>query len=909
MARDLDIGSQYGPYVVEEVIARGGQGVVLRTHHTQLGLPVALKLLLDDREVARRRFLLEIETLRALEHPRLPRALDLGEHEGTLFIALELIPGKSLKDLVKVGGPLSEERAVEIVIDVAETVAHCHSKGVLHRDLKPANVVVHEKTQRPYVVDFGIVKIEGKGVSDQSRLSLTGELIGTPSFMAPEQADEETTAGPPADVYGLGAILYYLLCGEKPFDGPTSYNVLARLATAPTPDVRATNPEVSTRLAEFLLRAMAKEPRDRPQTAASFAAELEQATREAPPEPRASGANRALAALLAVIGVLLPVTALVVSTSMEDPLAPPPSVSPTTAPSTAPTRVLPSPAPPSASPSAQPSPSPGSAPPRRHPDWSQAIPGAPGSIRWEYEANDNERILKAVRLGPLLLTQHAPLNRKGRANRRKLAATLLSLTDRQTICALPASQRWHWEPVRRRALFVKGGRLMAVTPDGQSAELAEVGKIRALGSSARGLYLSRSNSFDVLDLDGAPLQKLPVDGRVDCVPLEIGLEPGLDRLVVGTSGSEALLLDLEGRLLDSISLPAPACYTPTLLRRSPGEAEVVLTSGAGILMTVSVSGSKLRLLKSRSLGPNAGAVGPVTVDFTLAGEPRSIYAATRFEVLCLDPTLEQIEWGTCLLIGRGRPDLRGFRQVDFDRDGVAEVLASFVSTEKGPRRISHAILDAEGRVRHFSPVGEGARVGRLLARDSALISVDGRLEAWGPWTRLPDPQPSFTRRTPLRPLDPAKRLRFRRGTTKRFKLRNDPDLAPLRVEFGSLRPSLRATCGEGVDSADLLESNSNRKLVGSGSSYEISFLVPRQVEAASLEIDAGVQGNYGHGFLEVVITVDDKVLPRTHQLPLKRNVERVQLGRLKKGSQTIKIQVSSRSMLRMRLHSVRLVLE
>ena len=222
------------------------------------------------------------------DHPGLPAPYDLGEHEGTLFIALEFVEGRSLHDMVRSGGPLPETQALEFVAKTARIVAQCHERGVLHRDLKPANVVIRSESGAPCVVDFGVARVEGKGVSDASRLSMTGDLIGTPAFMAPEQVSGEGV-GPHTDVYGLGAILFFLLSGEKPVSGATTVNIMTRLARDATPDVREANPAVSAATAELLLRAMAKEPRERIPSAAVFAEELDALpTPSRAPAPRAS---------------------------------------------------------------------------------------------------------------------------------------------------------------------------------------------------------------------------------------------------------------------------------------------------------------------------------------------------------------------------------------------------------------------------------------------------------------------------------------------------------------------------------------------------------------------------------------------------------------------------------------------
>lgn len=900
MAKDFQIGTQYGPYVVQEVIAQGGQGVVLRTTHAQHNVQVALKLLFDNSDLSRRRFVREIETLRTLEHPRLPRAFDLGEHEGTLFVALELIEGQSLRDLVKVGGPLPEARAVEIVHDIARTVAHCHAKGVLHRDLKPANVILRASDNNPIVVDFGIVKVEGKGVSDQSRLSLTGELIGTPAFMAPEQADGAEGIGPPADVYGVAVILYYLLCGEQPYTGETAYNVLSALALAPTPDVRSVNPAVPANLAEFLLRAMAKDPKDRPQTILAFAGELDQALRAPPPQEAKTRPRWLLPLALAGVGILLPVAAFLASQPTEGPAGTP---SPSRTTSTEP-QASATPAPSFALPSQSP------------PTWVDAELGPPGSVRWEFSLDPERGFTGTLDVvGPHVSAPHGPLNPAGTIDLSRVKVARLTRGAGKHVGSAADATHLAWDSPRDRLIFVFKDELMSLKAEAVPRTLAPAEGVRALEIGPRTIYLSRANSLDVLSAEGKRLTKLAVAGDIECRPLLLNVEsktPGLDRVLVPTTGSQLHLLDLRGRPLSVLDLPGPVAFTPTLLRGSGrGPAEVLLTSGAGVLTRVSVSAEKLQILGSVGLVRGAHPIGPALVDRTTTGAPRRIYVPTQRDLLCLNSELDTLEWSAGL---RGRR-LKGIQLADFDRDGVQEVLASFEKTPgKGVKlapRTSQAVFDGEGLLRFRSETLPGPGSARPLGSDSVLVQVGARLQAWGPWESLPPARTEGVLQTRDRPLPAAPGVKVRSGKTARVMLSNSQELAPFEIRFdrGPTAGLGNGVRGQGVFSAYILRSDlggRNKHQLGKGSRYEISFMLEESVDAAYLEIDVKIPERNGPGFGEVMVGVDERYLSRTRQIQVGRSTERFRLGALPKGGVTIKVAISPRSELRMRLLGARL---
>ena len=248
---------QVGPYRVLDELARGGMGVVYRARGPE-GL-VALKLVLDPAQLDPR-FEREVEAHRGLDHPAIVRVYGSGrDARGRPFLALELVAGESLAQRLKRDGPWSSARVVTLGLALSDALAYAHRQGVLHRDLKPGNVLL-DHDDHPKLSDFGLARIEDQRES----LTRTGTLLGTPAYMSPEQASgEKGLMAPTTDVYGLGALLYDMVCGRPPFEGESVLNILTHLfKTDPVPPSRHT-PGVDAGLERVILRCLAKSPVDR----------------------------------------------------------------------------------------------------------------------------------------------------------------------------------------------------------------------------------------------------------------------------------------------------------------------------------------------------------------------------------------------------------------------------------------------------------------------------------------------------------------------------------------------------------------------------------------------------------------------------------------------------------------------
>ncbi|HBP19437.1 MAG TPA: hypothetical protein DEA08_16815 [Planctomycetes bacterium] len=282
VAERLGPGDLVGRYRVLEELGRGAQGRVFLVERSGLGRRFALKLLSHGDAAAVARFRREAELASRLDHPGVVSVFDVGQQGGAPYYVMEYCPGRTLAERLREGA-LEPRHAAELVASLAETLAAAHAAGVLHRDLKPANVLLPAApSARPRLTDFGLARaLEGV----QHALTQSGELLGTPYYMAPEQAEDARSAGEPADVYSLGVILFECLTGQRPFTGATSLEVLTRARHQPTPSARDLAPRVPARLSEVCARAMARDLDARLPSAALLAAELAAFLEEEPSAP------------------------------------------------------------------------------------------------------------------------------------------------------------------------------------------------------------------------------------------------------------------------------------------------------------------------------------------------------------------------------------------------------------------------------------------------------------------------------------------------------------------------------------------------------------------------------------------------------------------------------------------------
>jgi hypothetical protein len=276
---------QVAGYSILGILGTGGMGVVYRAEQTALRRVVALKMILHGDYVGaeqRRRFQTEAEAIAALQHPHIVQVHEVGEHNGLPYFSMEFCAGGSLEKTLD-GTPWEPKRAAALLQTLAGAVEAAHQHGLVHRDLKPGNVLL-TADGTPKVTDFGLVKRMDVAGQTQS-----GAVVGTPSYMAPEQAGGAKQVGPAADVYALGAILYELLTGRPPFKAATPMDtVLQVLSEDPVP-VRRLQPKVPRDLETICHKCLQKEPHRRYGSAAALAVDLRRFLAGEPVQARLAG--------------------------------------------------------------------------------------------------------------------------------------------------------------------------------------------------------------------------------------------------------------------------------------------------------------------------------------------------------------------------------------------------------------------------------------------------------------------------------------------------------------------------------------------------------------------------------------------------------------------------------------------
>ena len=280
-----------GKYRIDDKIDEGGMGCVYRATHVLMEKVVAVKVLhpalaADDKIVAR--FTREAKAASRISHPHAINVTDFGESEqGTVYLVMEYLRGRTLKDIVRSGGPMTLARAVEIVRQVAGALDTAHAEGVVHRDLKSDNIMLDEATGGDWakVLDFGIAKIQQTEPSVHETdpgLTAPNLIIGTPQYMSPEQCSQASDIDARSDIYSFGVIVYEMLAGHVPFAGDSPTAIMMKHIQEPPPPVLEERPDLPEEVGRVVERALAKRPEDRFQKASELAAALATAAEQAP---------------------------------------------------------------------------------------------------------------------------------------------------------------------------------------------------------------------------------------------------------------------------------------------------------------------------------------------------------------------------------------------------------------------------------------------------------------------------------------------------------------------------------------------------------------------------------------------------------------------------------------------------
>lgn len=279
--------SEFGDYELLEEIGRGGQGVVYRARQKSLNRIVALKVIGLGHWASTphlKRFRRDAEAAARLEHPQIVPIHEIGERDGSCYFSMKFIEGGQLDEAIK-REPMSLRNAAELLVKIARTVHFAHEHRILHRDIKPGNILL-DRNGEPHLTDFGLARL----IEQESTVTNSNDILGTPSYMSPEQAaghTKELTAA--ADVYSLGAVFYQMLTGEPPFAGGTTYETIRMVLESEPRNPRVRNPKIDLDLATICLKCLEKDPARRYPTALALAEDVQRWLRREPIQARRTG--------------------------------------------------------------------------------------------------------------------------------------------------------------------------------------------------------------------------------------------------------------------------------------------------------------------------------------------------------------------------------------------------------------------------------------------------------------------------------------------------------------------------------------------------------------------------------------------------------------------------------------------
>lgn len=273
-------GSDFGRYQIVGELGKGSMGLVYRAYDPHLGRPVALKVLRQDRITSEAfviRFLREGKAIGRLSHPNIVSIYDIGQGRGTIYLAMELIEGETLGQVME-KKRLGLKEIVLLAIQVAETLDYAHQKGIVHRDVKPGNIIL-QSTRQIKIADFGIAHLEDPSLPQQTQ---AGEILGTPAYMSPEQFSSQPVDGR-SDLFSLGIILYELTTGKRPFEGENLSAIFSSVTLETPMEPARINPDIPLSLSRIIVKCLNKKPEERYDRGKSLAGALRHTLKELDP--------------------------------------------------------------------------------------------------------------------------------------------------------------------------------------------------------------------------------------------------------------------------------------------------------------------------------------------------------------------------------------------------------------------------------------------------------------------------------------------------------------------------------------------------------------------------------------------------------------------------------------------------
>jgi HAMP domain-containing protein len=310
---------QVGRYVIHECLGRGGMATVFRAHDPDIGRDVAIKFLhaaLNEDQEYRARFLREARAAGGLSHPNIVTVYDVGEIDGRPYMAMELIDGVPLADELSDGKPLPVRDVVVMGIQLARALAYAHARGIVHRDIKPGNLMRLKGTQTIKVTDFGIAHVESVGAGHRTRV---GDILGTPQYMSPEQAQGDRLDGR-SDLFSAGILLYQMLAGQRPFPGDSLVALAVKIAREDPVPIERLRPDLPASLRRVVERCLAKAPDRRFQTGQELSDALGRVLIEIDENELEKGKRRMVplrlkwaAAMASIVAVVMALTAAVIT--------------------------------------------------------------------------------------------------------------------------------------------------------------------------------------------------------------------------------------------------------------------------------------------------------------------------------------------------------------------------------------------------------------------------------------------------------------------------------------------------------------------------------------------------------------------------------------------------------------------